>query len=97
MDKVIQIRDFLANKFNNECLADEILSFSVKIKCNFDDFENFNSYPFMIGFPGLVVHLNSYDYSKTQLENCLSIKFICNLNLEGNFIHFQCFFFWRIF
>ena len=81
MDKSVKIWEYLANKFDNECLADEILSFSVEMECNFDDFENIASYPFMISFPGLNVSLNAPNW-KTQFENCLSITFICNLNVS---------------
>jgi hypothetical protein len=81
MEKIIQIWNYLANKFNNECLADEILSFSVEMRCDFNDFENFASYPFMISFPGLVVCLTDSNW-RTQFENCLSMKFICNLDVS---------------
>ena len=95
MNKIVEIWKYLANEFDDEYLADEILSFSVEMimNCTFDDFESF---PFRIGFPGLAVCLEKKDW-KTKFKSCLSMKFICNLNLEGNFIHFQCFFFWRIF
>ena len=68
----MKIWQYLANEFNNECLADEILSFSVEMACDYDEFENFTSYPFMISLPGLRVHLSN-DW-KTQLQNCLSIN-----------------------
>ena len=81
MDKIIKIRKYLANTFEDKCnLADEILSFSVQIDiCDFSN-EKFTSYPFMVSFPGLAVRLKN-DW-KTQFEDCLSIKFICNLNVE---------------
>ena len=78
MNQVVEIWEYLANKFDNECLADEILSFSVNMDCNFNDFENFAPYPFMISFPGLALRLTR----KTQLAECLSIRFICNLNVS---------------
>ena len=81
MKKIIEIRKYLAFKFDDECLADEIFSFFVEMWCGF---ENFASYPFMIGFPGLVVRVNN-DW-KTQLEYCLSIKLICNLNAFFSFL-----------
>ena len=81
MDTIVEIWGYLANKLNNECLANEILSFSVNMTCNFDYVENFASYSFMISFPGLEVQLqNNW---KTQIENCLSMKFICNLNVSS--------------
>ena len=80
MNKIVEIRRYLANKFNNECSADEILSFFVDMEYDFRDFENFTSYPFMTTFPGLEVQI--YDDLKTQFKNCLSMKFICNLNVE---------------
>ena len=73
-------REYLANTFKDECLADEILSFSVDMECNFNDFENFAPYPFMISFPGLVLRLTGINW-KTQLVECFSIRFICNLNV----------------
>ena len=79
MEKTLEIWKYLANKFDNECLADEILSFSVNMDCNFAEFRSFSCYTFMIRFPGLMVRLNAN--WETQLKNCLSIKFICNLNL----------------
>ena len=60
MNRIVKIRECLANKFNNECLADEILSFSVEMKCNYGDFKNFLSYSFKVGFPGLVVRLDNH-------------------------------------
>ena len=57
MDKIVEIWKYLANTFDDECLADEILSFSVQMNCNYDDLGNFVSYPFKISFPGLIVRL----------------------------------------
>jgi len=74
MDKIAEIWEYLATIFDNECLADEILSFSVEMECKY---ENFALYPFIIYFPGLEVRLIN-DW-QTELEDCLSIKFICNL------------------
>ena len=79
MNKIVDIRNCLATALEDECLADEILSFSVQIDCDFS-YENFISYPFMISFPGLRVCLKNNDW-KTQFEDCLSMKFICNLNV----------------
>ena len=80
MDNIVEIWEILANKFNNERLADEILSFPVEMRCNFNNFENIASYPFIISFPGLIVCLNAN--WKTQLKNCFSTKFICNLDVS---------------
>ena len=80
MDKIVEIRKYLAKTFEDECLADEILSFSVQMNCDFSN-ENFTSYKFMISFPGLKVRLKN-DW-KTQFKNCLSIKSICNLNVSS--------------
>ena len=74
MDKIVEIWKYLANTFDDECLADEILSFFVEMKCNYGDLGNFSSYPFKISFPGLKVYLKN-DW-KTQLEDCLFVKFI---------------------
>ena len=84
MNNTVKIWEYLANKFDNECLADEILSFSVEMKCNFDDFGNFSSYPFIISLSGLKVRLQC-DGWETQFESCLLIKFICNLDLSNRF------------
>ena len=65
----------MANTFDNECLADEILRFFMETECNYDDFENFGSYPFKISFPGLMARLDNNNW-KAQLGNGLSIKFI---------------------
>ena len=81
MDKIIKIREYLANEFKNDCLVDELLSFSVDMECNFDQFANFATYPFKIRFPGLVVRFQN-DW-KTQFKNCLSIKFMCNFDLHS--------------
>ena len=85
MEKILEIWECLANKFDNECLAGEILSFSVEMRCNFDDFEYVASYPFIISFPGLKVSVNMPNW-KTQFEDSLSIKFICNF---GCFSHWD--------
>ena len=53
MEKIIEMWEYVANKFNNERLADEILSFSVEMRCNFNDLGDLSSHPFMISFPGL--------------------------------------------
>ena len=79
MEKTVKIWEYLANKFDNESLADEILRFFVEINCNYDNFKNFVCYPFKISFPGLVVRLDNNNW-KTELENCLSIRCICNLD-----------------
>ena len=81
MNHIVEIWEYLANQFDNECLADEILSFFVEMKCNLesDDFENIASYPFMISFPGLTVCLKNN--LRTQFENSLSMKFICNFDV----------------
>ena len=78
MKKILEIRKSLANTFEDECVADEILSFSVDMDIDYD-LKHFMSYPFMISLPGLRVFLkNNW---KTQIESYLSIKFICNLNV----------------
>jgi hypothetical protein len=87
MDKILEIREYLANKFNNECLADEILSFCVDVTCNFNDFINFASYPFMIRFPGLRVILQNE--WRTQLNDCLSLKFICYLDFSSYIVDYE--------
>ena len=74
MNKIVKIWDYLAEKFDNECLADEILSFSIDMECNFNDFENFAPYPFMISFPGLTVRLTLRDW-KNQLAKMFIYKF----------------------
>ena len=81
MKKTVESWRYLANKFDNEHLADEILSFSVEMKCNYSNFENFSVYPFKISFPGLVVRLENNQWFG-QIKNCLSIKFICNLDVS---------------
>ena len=78
MEKIVKIWEHLANKFDNECLADEILLFSVEMNCSY---KNVAPYPFKISFPGLVVRLDNNNW-KTQLENCLFMKFICNLDIS---------------
>ena len=40
MDNTVEIWKYLENIFDNGCLADEILSFSVEMSCNFENFES---------------------------------------------------------
>jgi hypothetical protein len=59
MDNIVEIWKYLENVFDYGCLAEEIFSFSVAMSCNFNDFENFASYPFKISFPGLKIGLKN--------------------------------------
>ena len=51
MNHLVEIWEYLANKFDNECLADEIISFSVDTQWDFNNFKIFAPYPFMVRLP----------------------------------------------
>ena len=62
MNDILKIWIFLANKFDDEHVAAEILSFSVKIKINYDVNSNsLNSCSFSVSFPGLQVQLQNLE------------------------------------